>query len=232
MLARACGRILLLVFLVNVVLILFPLNLSSPEWGIQLSSRIVDTSSLPLVGVAMLCAAAFSQPMPDPETAPLAAMTLDSRRAFMLQCCLLGAIGLLLLAVWQLPLLLGSTGLINQRSLGQASGVSPLLREAEQSIRQASAIDLEQRWQQFIAAGAPGLTQPVRSTEQKRQALLAGLRLEQQQVERSISAQGMQARFAIVRETLRRIALCLIYATGFFTVRRAVLWGIRTPASP
>jgi len=52
--ARITGRALLFAFLATIATALFPLELRSPEWGRRLSTLIVDASSLPLVGLALL----------------------------------------------------------------------------------------------------------------------------------------------------------------------------------
>lgn len=220
--ARICGRTLLLAFGMSVVFALFPLNLNSPLWGTQLSSRIIDGASLALVGVALLCAAAFLQPMPEDPNSVIRSQVklLAQQRARALRLCRIGVISLALLAVWQLLLLVGNTAQVNQLNLNQAQRISPAIQNAEQFIRQASAAELEQPWQRFIAAGAPGMKQPVSGTEQKRQLLLSALKAQQRQLDLNISSRGDNARLAIVLDTLRRVALCVIYGSGFFLLRR------------
>lgn len=221
-LARICGHTLLLVFGVSVVFALFPLDLRSSIWGTQLSSRIIDGTSLALVGVALLCAAVLLQPIPEnPNSSSRNQVKLLARqRAGALRLCRVGVISLALLAVWQLLLLVGNTAQINQRNLSQAKQISPAIQQAEQFIRQASASELEQPWQRFLSAGAPGMKQPVSSTEQKRQLLLSALKAQQRQMDLNISSRGDQARLTLVLDTLRRVALCFIYGSGFFFLRR------------
>lgn len=222
-LARICGSTLLLAFVALVFFAIFPLKLGSPLWGTQLSSRIIDGASLALVGTTLLSAAAFLQPMlEDPDISRRRVNELARQRTFALRLCSIGVISLALLAVWQLLLLPGSIGQINQGILNESGQVSPAIEKAEQTIRQASAAQLEQPWQRFIAGGAPGLKQPasIITSEQRRQALLAAIKAEQRQLDRRINSQGDQARLLTVRETLRRIALCFIYGGGFFAMRR------------
>ena len=59
MVARACGRTLILAFLVLVVAAALPFQPRSLPWATQVSSRIVDTASFPLLGVALLRLASF-----------------------------------------------------------------------------------------------------------------------------------------------------------------------------
>ena len=52
------------------------------------------------------------------------------------------------------------------------TGPGKRLRQAEQSIIQAPPALIEQEWQRFQAADAPGLSKPVSGTEYKWEALL------------------------------------------------------------
>ena len=222
--ARTCGRALILAFMVLVIFALFPLKISSAPWGTQLSSRIVDTTSLALVGVALLICAAFIQPMPDGKAERKAAKRLLRQRSFAVRLCQLGTIGLVLLAIWQLPLLQANFRLINERNVAQSGQLSPMLQQAAQTLRVAPAAEIEQRWQQFTTAGSPGLTskQTVSGIEQKRQALIRGLQVEQNNIDQGINNQGSQARSAILRESLRIVALCAVFAAAFHSLRRSV----------
>lgn len=222
-LARVCGRTLLLVFVVSMFFAMFPLNLGSPLWGSQLSSRIIDSASIALVGVTLLSGAAVLEQNPeDSDRAPRRGARISHQRASVMRLCRLGVIALALLAVWQLPLLLSNTIQINQRNLSQSARISPAMAKADQFLRQASAAELERPWQRFIASGAPGLKQPVSGTEQKREVLLAAIKADQRQLERTMNIQVDKARLAVVRDSLRRIALCVIYGGGFFALRRSL----------
>ncbi len=221
-LARVCGLTLLLVFAISVFFAVFPLNLRSPLWGSQLSSRIIDSASLALVGISLLGGAdVIEQNSKDSARNPRRGRSAR-QFAFVMRLCRIGVISLALLAIWQLPLLLGNTIQINQSSLTQSGRISPALAKAEQFLRQASAAELDKPWQQFIASGAPGLKQPANGIEQKREVLLATIKSNQRQVERTLKSQVDQARLAVVRDSLRRIALCMIYGSGFFLLRRSL----------
>lgn len=225
-LAQICGRTLLFTFAVSVFFAVFPLEFGSPLWGTQVSSRIIDRAFIALVGVALLCAAAFLQPMPeDPHTSRRLVMKLGRQRRLAFRLCYSGVIGMALLAAWQLLLLIGNVGQINQGVLSQSQRISPAIETGKQLVSQASAPQLEQSWKRFIAAGAPGLKQPVNAAgpEQKRQALLTAIKIEQQKVDRSITSRGSQARMVAVRDTLRRVALCGLYGAGFFSLRRSLV---------
>ncbi|MEB3234100.1 MAG: hypothetical protein VKM98_01620 [Cyanobacteriota bacterium] len=177
-LAQVCGRTLLIAFAVSVFFAVFPLQIGSSVWGTQLSSRIIDRVFIALVGVTLLCAAAFLQPMPeDLHTASRMASKLGRQRRLALRLCGIGMISMALLASWQLLLMLNSMGQINEGVLSQSSRISPTIETAERLGRQAPAPQLEQSWKRFLAAGAPGVNQPVsiNSAEQKRQALLSAI---------------------------------------------------------
>ncbi len=233
-LARLSGRTLLLAFVLSLFFELFPINLGSLSWGIQISNFIVDHAFVAFSGVALLSYSAFVQLMPDPDAEPLVAQRLTVQRNFALRLCRFGLFSLALLALWQLPLMLGSTGSLNVRDMVEYQTLSPVWQKAEQSIRQASPAEIDLLWQRFIAAGAPGLKKPanVIATEPRRQILLAGMKAGKQQSERSIDSRGGQARFEVTRDTLRRVGLCWIYGSGFFVLRRSILRAMQDPRFP
>lgn len=74
---------------------------------------------------------------------------------------------------------------------------------------------IDQVWQELMAAGAPGLGKPVSGTEQRRERLLEAIKTDQQQLVQGLREEGNRARFAILRERLRNLGLCLIYVLGF-----------------
>lgn len=94
-LARICGNTLLLAFVAVVLFSVFPLQIGSPLWGSQLSSRIVDGASLALVGTTLLSAAAYLQSMPeDPDMARGKVILLNKQRLFALRLSGIGVISL------------------------------------------------------------------------------------------------------------------------------------------
>lgn len=221
-LARVCGLTLLLVFVISVFFAVFPLNLRSPLWGSQLSSRIIDSASIALVGVTLLGGAAVIEKNSEDSARDPRRARSTRQCASVMRLCRIGVISLVLLAIWQLALLLGNTIQINQSNLSRSGRIAPALAKAEQFLRQASAAELDRPWQQFIASGAPGLKQPVNGVEQKREVLLATIKSNQRQVERTLKSQADQARLAVVRDSIRRLALCLIYGSGFFLLGRSL----------
>jgi hypothetical protein len=225
-LAQVCGRTLLFTFAVSVFFAVFPIELGSSLWGTQVSRRIIDRVFIALVGVALLCAAAYLKPMPeDPYASRRRVTKLVRQRRFAFRLCHIGVFSMVLLALWQLLLMMGSIGQINQSILSQSRRISPAIETGKQLVRQASDPQLEQSWERFIAAGAPGLKKPVSDSgaEQKREALLKAIQIEQRQLDRTITSRGHQARMLAVRDTMRRIALCTLYGAGFFSLRRCLV---------
>ena len=214
-LARVCARTLLLAYLLTQFFLLLPLSPLSPDWGSQLSSRILDGAPVPLLAVALLRYASLAEPSPDPQSEPEEAMEVARRRHNAVQLCKLGVISLSLLAVWQFALLSGSLTALEQRNSNKATQESRRLRQSEQSIIQASGVQIDQVWQELMAAGAPGLGKPVSGTEQRRERLLEAIKTDQQQLVQGLREEGNRARFTILRERLRNLGLCLIYVLGF-----------------
>ena len=220
MLARACGRTLLLAFLVLVVAAALPLQPRSLAWATQISSRIIDTASFPLLGVALLRFATFLEPSPDPLTERREALAWAQRRDLVIRLAWLGVVSLFLLAVWQIPLLLGSFTSLDQQNVARAGQLNQRISQGEQSIRQAPPAQIQSEWQRLQAAGAPGITAEIRDPERKRQILLAQLEQEQQQLGRTLGSQNDQSRFVAIRNSLRILALCAIYIAGFQAIAR------------
>lgn len=220
LLARACGRTLLLAFLVLVITAAVPFQPRSLTWASQLSGRIVDTASFPLLGVALLQLATLLQPEPDPLSEPREAMALARQRNGALRLCRLGVISLGLLAVWQIPLLFGSFTTMDQQGVARSSELNQRIGQGEQTIRQAPPAEIQREWQRLRAAGAPGISADIRDPEQQRQLLLEQLERQQQQLGRAIGDQEGQRRFVVVRNSLRIFALCGIYIAGFQAMGR------------
>jgi hypothetical protein len=149
LLARACGRTLLLAFLVLVITAAVPFQPRSLTWASQLSGRIVDTASFPLLGVALLQLATLLQPEPDPLSEPREAMAISRQRNGALRLCRLGVISLGLLAVWQIPLLFGSFTTMDQQGVARSSELNQRIGQGEQTIRQAPPAEIQREWQRL-----------------------------------------------------------------------------------
>jgi len=195
---RACGRTLIIAFLVLVIVAVLPFQPRSLAWASQISSRIIDTASFALLGVALLRLASFLLPEPDPLSEPRQAMALARQRDGALRLCRLGAISLSLLAIWQIPLLLGSITSLEQQNLARSNQLKQQLSQGEQTIREAPPAVIQREWQR----------------------LLEQLEQQQQQLGRTISNQDGQGRFALMRNILRNLALCAVYIGGFLAIGR------------
>lgn len=220
LLARACGRTLLLAFLVLVITAMVPFQPRSLAWASQLSGRIVDTASFPLLAVALLRLATLLQPEPDPRSERQEALALARQKDWALLLCRSGVISLGLLAVWQIPLLFGSISTLDQQNQARSGQLNQRLSQGEQTLRQAPAAAIQRDWQRLRAAGAPGIPPDIRDPEQQRQLLLEQLEREQQQLARTIGGQQGQSRFVVVRNSFRILALCAIYIAGFQAIGR------------
>lgn len=218
LLVRACGRTLLLAFVVVILASALPIDVRSVPWGTQLSNRIVDAASLPLLGVALLRLANLLQAEPDPRSERQEALTLARQKDLAYKLCRAGVISLALLAVWQIPLLFSNIAQLDQRNQARSGQLSERINQGEQTIRQAPAALIQREWQRLRAAGAPGLSADIRDPEQQRQLLLKALEKQQQLLGRTIGNREDQGRFLLVRNSLRVIALCGIYSTGFLAI--------------
>jgi hypothetical protein len=91
---RACGRTFILAFRLLVIVAVLPFQPRSLPWATQISSRIIDTASFALLGVALLRLTSFLQSKPDPLTDRRAALALARQRDGALRLCRLGVISL------------------------------------------------------------------------------------------------------------------------------------------
>jgi hypothetical protein len=199
MLLWVCGKILILVFLIIVIATVLPLNPRSVEWGTQLASQIVNAAFLPLIGVALLRAGSLLQPWPQPSSDPSLAMRLARRRHTALQFSRRGVVSLSLLAVWHVPLFLGSVTLIDQRNAAETAVLSKSLESDVLSIQRASVAEIP---------------------EDQRMTLISQIETRQQQIGRDASSRGNAARFALLHNALRSLVLCLAYVAGFLALGR------------
>lgn len=224
MLLWVCGKTLILVFLIIVITTLLPLNPRSVEWGTQLTSQILHTAFLPLIGVALLRVGSLLQPWPDASADPAAAMRLARRRHSALQFSRQGVVSLSLLAVWHVPLFLGSVTLIDQRNAAEAADLSKRLERDALSIQRASAAEIQGRWQELglVEQGVLAIdTSPdTNNPEDQRMALISQIETRQRQIGRDASSRGHAARFALLQNALRSLVLCLAYVAGFLALGR------------
>ena len=131
-LVRNCGLVLIGVFLVTIVAILLPLDLSSANWGLQLSTLVVDAASLPLVGLLLLRYGAHL----DAESAKAVALQMEGENDAIAadpdpdpihglrNFAFAGFVSLLLLAVWQFFLFFSSVDLYDIQNLSVSTQIN------------------------------------------------------------------------------------------------------------
>jgi hypothetical protein len=232
--ARITGRALLYAFIATIAAALFPLELGSPDWGRRLSTLIVDASSLPLVGLALLryaaslelnAAAENSEDGPDrsdpagPQFDPRGLVPSPAERTVH-RLAQAGFIGLLLLAIWQVLLWFGALNLIDGQDLDRFNQVQAQSKALEQRLKEAPAAALEQAWRQAQGSSAPSLDSPVPTPLVQRQDILARLKAEQAKAVESGSEAVNRARFGLTRDSLRIILMAVIYAWAFYGIAR------------
>jgi hypothetical protein len=199
MLLWVCGKMLILVFLIIVIATVLPLNPGSVEWGTQLTSQIVNAAFLPLIGVALLRVGSLLLSWPGPSADPSVAMRHARRHHSALQCSRRGVASLSLLAVWHVPLFLGSVTLIDQRNAAETAVLSKSLERDVLSIQRASVAEIP---------------------EDQRMTLISQIETRQQQIDRDSSSRGNAARFALLHNALRSLVLSLAYVAGFLALGR------------
>jgi hypothetical protein len=214
--ARVCGRSMILAFLIVLVASLFPVNIRSSIWGSQISNRILDAGVLPLLGVTLLRTACFLESGVDSRRDPVAAKRLLRQRESARRLIRIGVGSLILLAIWQLPLFIGSLNLIDQQRTFESRQLSEKLTTAEQVLRQAPQPMVDETWKQFVAAGLSSSRQIIRDQEQQRKAMLERILIQRQQANLGVNQRGTQARFALVRNLARNLLLCCVYITGYW----------------
>lgn len=215
LLARVCGRTMILAFVVILVASLFPINIRSLIWGSQLSNRILDAGVLPLLGVTLLRSACFLESGVDSSRNPVGARRLIRQREVARRLIRIGIGSLVLLAIWQLPLFIGSLNQIDQRRIAETQQLSNTLTAAEQVLSQAPQETLDETWKRFVAAGLSPSKQTIRDREQQRKTMIERIRINRQQANLSVDQRGSQARFALIRNLARNLLLCGVYITGY-----------------
>jgi hypothetical protein len=222
MFARVCGSTLLVIFLVSVVGAAVPVSLNSPEWGTQLSNRIIDNGPLALIGVGLLRAAGFllPYPEPDPELEPAQAEQLARSRNKTVLLTEAGVISLALLALWHLPLFLGSLRLVEQQNSVQVTQVEQRYQQTEEALSKASPAQLNQEWQRLRSSGVPGLGSDSATPEQQRKALLKHLKGQRQEAARTVKESKNLTTFTLLRNAVRSLVICMFYIGAFFALGR------------
>jgi len=234
-LLRRCGRVLIAAFVLAVITNLFPLNFRSPVWGLSLSSNIVASVSLALVGVGLLRWSAFleiqalagaeaSRPPLGDASRKLGrskeSSKLNKTEQGIRRFAMAGAISLLLLAAWQIVLFYLSMDLIASQSLSASRRSQSQMAEVEQRIQNAPAPILDAEWSQIRSnAMAPSLTSNLDATA-KRTQLLKQVRLQTEMARLAFEKRIAGTRWNLGRDTARVLLMACIYAWGFYGLHK------------
>jgi hypothetical protein len=235
--APITGRALFFAFIATIAAALFPLELGSAEWGRRLSTLIVDASSLPLVGLALLRYIAYTEkssglgPASSDQGGPPLSIDPPSGgskarpnpfkfQVSITKAAYAGFVGLLLLAIWQVLLWVTALDGVDSQSLQATVRVQGQSKAMEQRLARASDAEIEQAWLNLQANTAPSLGDPIPSPEAKRKQVSSNLKTEERLAFKNADDTANRQKFALTRDTLRIILLALIYAWAFYGIAK------------
>jgi hypothetical protein len=228
---RQTYRVLMIAFLLFVITAALPLNVTSPLWGHQLSSAILNASVLPWLALALArfgvtlqqreqlqarlaegdpgrSAGLFPDDSEDQEEDDEASLVRDGDLRFLAQ---LGFWAMMLLAIWQLVLFGGTLSQIEGRQASEIQGIDQRFVAVQQRLKQLPADNQQQAFQQ-LGLGAPSPQEPKDP--------FARLMARRNQVKQQASQNANQARFLLTRESVRNLLLAMLYSTGFYGLAR------------
>jgi hypothetical protein len=243
-LVRNCGLVLIGVFLVTIVAILLPLDLSSANWGLQLSTLVVDAASLPLVGLLLLRygahldaesakALSLQQVAPtsvgsamDGESDPIAVdpeflrmITPDPIQGLR-NFAFVGFVLLLLLGVWQFFLLFSSVDLLDKQNLAVSTQVDERFGALERQINSAPAEEISKSWSQFQKEQDVATSMSKGDPDAQRSEILNKVKQQKLEAFNEVNdKKGMQLA-NLVRGILRVALMSIIYAWGFYGIAK------------
>jgi hypothetical protein len=243
-LVRNCGLVLIGVFIVTIVAILLPLDLSSATWGIQLSTMVVDAASLPLVGLLLLRygahleagsakALSLQQVAPasvgparegendaiavDPEFLRLITPDpIQGLRSF----AFAGFVSLLLLAVWQFVLLFSSVDLLDKQKLAVSTQIDERFGALERQINTASPEDVTKSWSQFQKGEDMATSMSEGNPAAQRAEMLNKVKQQKLEAFNDIDDKKGKQQTNLIRGILRVFLMSIIYAWGFYGIAK------------
>ena len=239
-LIRRCGRVLIGVFVLFVATNIFPLHPKSPDWGFGLSNNIVDAAALALVGMGLLRYSAWldlqavNALVSNPQIS-LSPSEIDNRydnprriaiansmktESKIRRLALVGAMGLALLAAWQIPLFLMGIDIITDQNVSVSSRTDGQFKEVEQRIQGAPDQVIDAEWKKLQAALAPTISTADLDTAAKRKQLLTAFKTKSQQARLGIDQQVSGARWNLIRNALRVFLVAITYAWGFYGINK------------
>jgi hypothetical protein len=235
--ARITGRALFFAFLATIAAALFPLEVGSPEWGRRLSTLIVDASSLPLVGLALLRYLAHSektsglgpassdpgghsQSGDPPKGGNKARLNPFKFEVGIGKAAYAGFVGLVLLAIWQVLLWVTALDGIDSQGLQATVRVQGQSKAMDERLARASDAEIQQAWLNLQSSKAPALGDPIPSPAAKRKQLVSNLKSEERLAFKNADDTANRQKFALTRDTMRIILLALIYAWAFYGIAK------------
>ena len=234
---RITGRALFFAFIATIAASLLPLELGSPEWGRRLSTLIVDASSLPLVGLALLRYISSLEKTPglgpassDQGGHPLSGDHLKGGRKarlnpFKFQVSIGkgaygGFVGLVLLAIWQVILWVTALDGIDSQGLQATVRIQRQTQAMQERFQRAPDAEIEQAWSNLETSKAPLLGDPSPGPEVKRKDVIARIKIEERLALKNADEAVTKQKFVLTRDSLRIILLAIIYAWAFYAIAK------------
>ena len=223
-LIRRIGRVLLAVFVFAVVFNFLPLNLGSPDWGLGISNTIVSSSSLALVGVALLRVSGYlqlqvhSQETSNPKGPRLIA--LKKSELGIRRLALAGTISLLFLAGWQAILFAKGMELITAKGAATSSQAQEQIKAVESKIKSAPDAVIEAEWTKFQASLPPAFFKAELDAPARRKELLSSVEARSAQFRVDLNRQTSAAAWNLGRNAMRICLMAIAYAWGFYGLHK------------
>ena len=223
-LIRRTGRVLFTVFVFAVAFNFLPLNLGSPDWGLGISNTIVSSSSLALVGVALLRVSGYlqlqvhSQETSNPKGPRLIA--LKKSELGIRRLALAGTISLLLLAGWQAILFAKGMELITAKGAATSSQAQEQIKAVESRIKSAPDAVIEAEWTKLQASLPPAFFKADLDASARRKELLSSVGARSEQFRVDLNRQTSAAAWNLGRNALRICLMAIAYAWGFYGLHK------------
>jgi hypothetical protein len=232
--------VLIGVFVLVVTTNIFPLNLRSPDWGLGLSSIIVNSASLALVGVGLLRYSAFLelQALTETDANPQifygtsgkqessdsfkskALAKLNKIEFGIRRLALAGAIGLLLLATWQAILFFNGINMITAQSFSASRRSEKQIEEVELRIQSAPDQVIDAEWKKLQPTWPPTSLTTDLDAATKRKQLLKEVKAQSQQARVTFEQKVAGSRWNLANNALRFFLMAIIYAWGFYGLHK------------
>ena len=223
-LIRRIGRVLLAVFIFAVAFNFLPLNLGSPDWGLGISNTIVSSSSLALVGVALLRVSGYlqlqvhSQETSNPKGPRLIA--LKKSELGIRRLALAGTISLLLLAGWQAILFAKGMELITAKGAATSSQAQEQIKAVESRIKSAPDAVIEAEWTKLQASLPPAFFKADLDASARRKELLSSVGARSEQFRVDLNRQTSAAAWNLGRNAMRICLMAIAFAWGFYGLHK------------